>query len=419
MKKAVIYARYSCDRQTEQSIEGQMRVCNEFVKQNDYEVIRCYIDRAMSGTNDNREEFQKMLKDSANKQFEYVIVYKLDRFSRNRYDSAVNKAALKKNGVKVLSATEQITDTPEGIILEAMLEGFAEYYSAELSQKVKRGLVESWNKGLFTGGFVNFGYKIVDKKWTIVEREAKIVRKIFNYYADGMPMKAVCEKINNSKPVKEIGRTFTVATIARMLNNKRYIGIVEGDRIYDDIIPAIVDKNLFVQVRAVLDNHKHRSAHFKAKDKYLLSGKLYCRDCGALMTAETGKGKTGKVYRYYKCVNRKLYRTCQCGAPSKPKLEKLVIDKILEFINDETLYTKIEKHYTEIKKYSKKDSYAKLNREKKQIKNIIELHKNASTTNESQAYKMINDLVDKIVYIDDRISIYLNFMDIELVTSLE
>ena len=131
MKKAVIYARYSCEKQTEQSIEGQLRVCNEFAERNGYTVIHNYIDRAVSGKTDKREQFQQMLKDSADKSFEFVIVYKLDRFARNRYDSAMNKATLKKNGVKVLSACEQITDTPEGIILESMIEGMAEYYSVE------------------------------------------------------------------------------------------------------------------------------------------------------------------------------------------------------------------------------------------------------------------------------------------------
>ncbi len=123
-KKAVIYARYSCEKQTEQSIEGQLRVCNEFAERNGYTVVHNYIDRAVSGKTDKREQFQQMLKDSASKTFEFVIVYKLDRFARNRYDSAMNKATLKKNGVKVLSACEQITDSPEGIILESMIEGF-------------------------------------------------------------------------------------------------------------------------------------------------------------------------------------------------------------------------------------------------------------------------------------------------------
>ncbi len=138
MKTAVIYARYSSDNQTEQSIEGQLRVCEEFAQRNDILILNTYIDRAMTGTNDNRPDFQQMIKDSSKKEWDYVLVYKIDRFSRNKYETAKNKKILKDNGVKLLSAMENIPDTPEGIILESLLEGMAEYYSAELAQKVKR-----------------------------------------------------------------------------------------------------------------------------------------------------------------------------------------------------------------------------------------------------------------------------------------
>ena len=124
MKTAVIYARYSSDRQTEQSIEGQLRDCYEYAQRNDIVVVDKYIDRAMTGTNDNREDFQRMLKDSEKKAWDYVLVYKLDRFSRNKYEMAIHRKHLKDNGIKILSAMENIPDTPEGILLESLLEGF-------------------------------------------------------------------------------------------------------------------------------------------------------------------------------------------------------------------------------------------------------------------------------------------------------
>ena len=138
MKTAVIYARYSSERQTEQSIEGQLHVCNDYAKRNDLVIVGTYIDRAMTGTNDNREDFQRMLKDSDKKSFDYVLVYKLDRFSRNKYEMAIHRKHLKDNGVKILSAMENIPETPEGILLESLLEGMNQYYSEELSQKAKR-----------------------------------------------------------------------------------------------------------------------------------------------------------------------------------------------------------------------------------------------------------------------------------------
>ena len=178
MKTAVIYARYSSDSQTEQSIDGQLRVCEEYAQRNDFVILNTYIDRAMTGTNDNRPDFQQMIKDSSNHEWQYVIVYKLDRFSRNKYETAKYKKVLKDNGVKLLSAMENIPDTPEGIILESLLEGMAEYYSAELAQKVKRGMNETRLKGNFTGGNIIYGYYVENHKIKINEEQAEIVRFI-------------------------------------------------------------------------------------------------------------------------------------------------------------------------------------------------------------------------------------------------
>ena len=176
MKTAVIYARYSSDSQTEQSIEGQLRVCQDYAKNNDILIVDTYIDRAMTGTNDMRPDFQRMIKDSNKRQWDYVLVYKLDRFSRNKYETTIHKHTLSNNGVKVISAMENIPDSPEGIILESLLEGMNQYYSAELSQKVLRGLNESYRKGNYTGGMQIFGYKVVDKKNVIDPFEAEIVQ---------------------------------------------------------------------------------------------------------------------------------------------------------------------------------------------------------------------------------------------------
>ena len=156
----IIYARYSSEGQREESIEGQLRECKEYAERHNMTVIGTYIDRALSAKSDQRPEFQKMIRDSAKKQFEVVLVWKLDRFSRNRFDSATYRAILKRNGVNVVSVKENISDGPEGIILEAMLEGMAEYYSAELSVKVKRGQKENALKCKANGGVSPFGYRI-------------------------------------------------------------------------------------------------------------------------------------------------------------------------------------------------------------------------------------------------------------------
>jgi len=155
---AVIYARYSSDSQTENSIEGQLRECKSFVEKNGMTIVGDYIDRAFSAKSDARPQFQKMIKDSNKRLFDVVLVWKLDRFSRNRYDSAHYKSVLRKNGVKVVSATEAIAEDSTGILLESLLEGYAEFYSAELSEKVNRGMTENALKCKFNGGTIPMGY---------------------------------------------------------------------------------------------------------------------------------------------------------------------------------------------------------------------------------------------------------------------
>ena len=154
---AVIYARYSSDSQREASIEGQLRDCKDYAEKNGITVVGTYIDRAYSAKTDDRPDFQRMIKDSAKKIFDVVLVWKLDRFARNRYDSARYKIQLKKNGVKLMSATEIISEGPEGIILESVLEGYAEYYSADLAENV---LLPKSTRAARKRLSVNSGWKI-------------------------------------------------------------------------------------------------------------------------------------------------------------------------------------------------------------------------------------------------------------------
>ena len=189
---AVIYARYSSNSQREESIEGQIRDCTAYAERNGYMVIGAYADRAISGTTDDRPEFQKMIKDSKRKQFDLVIVWKLDRFARNRYDSAHYKALLRKNGVRVLSATEAISQGAEGIILESVLEGMAEYYSAELAEKVIRGQTENALSCRFNGGTIPIGYKInKDRKFEIDTETAPYVLSAFKSYINQIKIAGV------------------------------------------------------------------------------------------------------------------------------------------------------------------------------------------------------------------------------------
>lgn len=336
----VLYMRYSSDRQTEQSIEGQNRVCMEFCKQQGYNVVGKYIDRAASAFKDTgkRAEFQKMIKDSEKGLWQGVVVYKLDRFARNRYDSATFKARLKKNGVKVISATENISDNPEGVILEAVLEGMAEFYSKELSQKITRGMRESAYKCHSIGGHIPLGYKIEDKKLVIDEPSAQIVREAFDLYANGSTVAEICEKFNNKGYHTAKGAAFNKNSFKSMFKNERYIGVYT----YKDVrieggVPAIIDKETFETVRSRLSVNAEAPSRGKAKVDYLLAQKLFCGHCGASMVGESGTSKTGDVHNYYACGTRKRFRTCDKKALRKEFIERVVAEDAMAFLTPDKI----------------------------------------------------------------------------------
>ena len=163
-ERAVVYARYSSHRQGEQSIEGQLAAAKTYADARGYTIVHEYVDRAMTGRNDNRDEFQQMLSDCSKKQFTVIIVWKVDRFGRNREEITFNKYRAKKHGVRVEYVAENMGEGPESVILESVLEGMAEYYSLQLSQNVKRGYRENAKKCKFAGGRVPLGYKLDSDK---------------------------------------------------------------------------------------------------------------------------------------------------------------------------------------------------------------------------------------------------------------
>ena len=343
MKTAVIYARYSSDSQTEQSIEGQLRVCEEFAQRNDLVILNTYIDRAMTGTNDNRPDFQKMIKDSANKEWQYVIVYKLDRFSRNKYETAKNKKTLKDNGVKLLSAMENIPDTPEGIILESLLEGMAEYYSAELAQKVKRGMHETRIKGNYQGGGLPFGYKIEGRKIVIDDTKVDIVRYIFKQYAMGKFVRNIIEELNQ-KGIYKNGKHFAVNTIYGILKNERYTGkYTKDNEVYTNMFPRIIDDETFAKVKArsSVNHYGKRSV----QTVYLLRNKLICGYCGKPISAESGTTRNGKKINYYKCSGIKKYRN---GCIKETVRQEILEEYVLNILLNEFAKPKIQDQMVKI-----------------------------------------------------------------------
>lgn len=348
--RAVIYARYSSHNQTEQSIEGQLHDCHAFARKHNYTVLTEYIDRAKSAKTDHRPEFQRMIKDSERRLFDVIIVWKLDRFARNRYDSANYKAKLKKHGVRVLSAMENITANAEGILMESLLEGMAEYYSAELAEKVKRGMRETALK-CHVYGSIPYGYRSENKKFAIDEDKAKVVRYIFSTYADGQTsIRNLLKYLHDNGIKNQKGNDFSKNSIQVMLSNPRYKGIYK----YADIeipggMPRIIDDETFAECQRRLKYNKEKGSRFKARTVYILSGKLYCGLCKSVMVGDSVTSRNGSLYFYYTCSKRKTKsKDCRLKSVAKDYIENVVVDNILNTVLKDDIIERIAENAARI-----------------------------------------------------------------------
>ena len=321
MTNAVIYARYSPGpNQTDQSIEGQIHECTRFCEDNDLRIVGTYIDRKQTGRNDNRADFQKMLRDSSRHGFSTVVVWKIDRFGRNREEIAKNKAVLRMNGVRVLSAKEHIPDGPEGIILESVLEGLAEYYSANLSQNIKRGMRESALKCQFNGSGLSTGYTVdADHKYRIDPDGAAVVRTIFEMYDGGKKIADILRYLQQSNIKTMRGKEYTHYGISRILRNRVYIGEYHWhDIVVPGGVPQIIDNDLFDRVQKRLEVNKHAPAARRGDVDFLLTSKLICGNCKSTMIGDCGTGKNGARWYYYTCRAKKT-KSSKCRKKSVPK----------------------------------------------------------------------------------------------------
>ena len=374
--RAVLYARFSSDNQREESIEAQLRAMHEYCSRNSIVVIHEFCDRAKSATTDDRPEFLKMIAASREGDFDFAIVHKLDRFSRNRYDSAYYKRELKKNGVQLLSVLEQMDDSPESIILESVLEGMSEYYSKNLAREVMKGMRESAMNCRYIGGWVPYGFRVDPQthRYIINDYEAEAVRMIFRDVADGCGYNVVLNKLNAMGYRTRLGNTFSKETLYEMLRNEKYNGVYVFSRaaskdelgrrnnhldkpIEDQIripggMPKIVDDETFARVQAILASRK-RHGRRDGKRKYLLTGMVFCGLCGHRYcgdSMQTGGEKNRSVIGTYFCNNRKNHGAHACSNSNihQEPLEELVLQKIEEIVFDESRIPGIVQAYREL-----------------------------------------------------------------------
>ncbi|MCC8043868.1 MAG: recombinase family protein, partial [Clostridiales bacterium] len=338
---AVIYARYSSHNQGEQSIEGQLAAAKAYADAKGYNIIHEYIDRAMTGRNDNRDEFQQMLSDCAKKQFSVIIVWKVDRFGRNREEITFNKYRAKKQGVRVEYVAENIADGPEGVILESVLEGMAEYYSLQLSQNVQRGLYESAKKHHAIGGQIPLGYRVApDKTFEIDPDTAPVVKMIFEKYAAGETTFEIMHYLNENGYRTSKGKPFTKSSLPTLLKNEKYIGIyVYKDLIRDEnAVPAIIEPELFYKVQQMLQTNHRMPSHRWSYSDYLLTDKLFCGYCGSPMSGKSGYNRKKIKYGYYACgTHIKDNTICQKKPVRQDYIENMVLTTIADILQNDEL----------------------------------------------------------------------------------
>ncbi len=343
---AVIYPRFSSAGQNEQSIESQIRICREFAESQGYNVVGIYPEKARTGTNDSRPAFQKMIHDAASGQFQYIIVYMFDRFARNRRDSIFYKEMLKQDyGIRVISATQPISDDEGGEFYEMFLEWNDEKYSKRLSKRVRNGLDTSVENGTFCGGFLIYGYKIRKepiagkrdkfiKYVEIDEEQAEIIRYVFTEYDKGVTKKEIAAALN-AQGKRMNGKPFTGKSFDKYIVNPKYTGeFYFGDRLCKNTYPAIIDKSLFERVQKRLAANRYFAGGMAtARVPYLLTGKAFCAHCETPMVADGGTSKTGKQHLYYAC-KRKKKGECDKTREEKDRLEFYVTQMVHDFLSD-------------------------------------------------------------------------------------
>ena len=403
MDKAVVYARFSSDNQRDESIDAQIRAIEEYTKKNNIQIIKTFIDRAKSATSANRPEFQNMIKycESGSIDISMVIVHKLDRFSRDKYDSAMYKQKLKLKGIRVVSVLENLDNSPESLILESVIEGMAQYYSANLAREVAKGQKENALKAKHNGGDPPLGYDVAfDKSYTINKEEATCVKLIFDMYVKGYSYSNIIDKLNELGYKTKRGNKFGKNSLYGILSNEKYTGVyvfnktqrkgVNGKRnghkqkSDEEIIkveggmPQIISKEVFEEAQIMMSKRKKAPGSHKATTQYLLTGIIKCGECGYAMQGNKRKDKYNNDYISYRCGCRKQKRNCNNREIKRDLLEEFILKELEEkVLSDEKipyiakeLNSKLQSNKVENEQLFDNISL-KLDKTNKEIENIL------------------------------------------------
>lgn len=333
MTVAAIYARFSSDSQREESIEIQVDHCTEFIEKQGWLLGEIYADYGKTGRNDNRPGFQRCMSDALTHNFDILVVYKLDRFARNIEISQRYKRELQLASVRLISVREgeSNNDSPESFLFSGMFDLYADYYSRELSVKVREGIAKNASEHK-ASGMRRFGHAVDENDHFIIDpKTGPYVKEMFDLYIDGKTSPEIARIMNEKGVLSTRGSKWTGSMILKVLKNPAYMGTYSyAGKVEEDVIPAIIDKGVFYMVQEMIE-HNDKSKRVRNKSEFVLSRKLYCLDCGAGMSGTSGKGRGGKKYRYYTCGRKHE----GCGERlSADKLEQVVVDAIRDLLDD-------------------------------------------------------------------------------------
>ena len=374
-RRAALYARFSSANQQEQSIDGQFRTMEDYCRRNGVIIVKKYSDEAKSATTDKRPQFQQLISDSYNHEFNMVLVYKYDRFARNRFDHAIYQRILNKNGVTLYSVIENLDDSPESIMMQSVISGMNEFYSADLSRNTKRGLRETALKAKTTGGIPPLGYSIDPQtgRYVVDEKEAEAVKIIFTMFAKGYGYGAIIKELNDKNYVTKCGNPFGKSSLYSILTNPKYKGSfiynrraskspngTRNDHAYKDYsemivveggCPRLVDDETFKAVAQRIKDNKHtggRVSRVHEKEEYLLTGKVHCIECNHSMIGNMRlSGRNKEKYVTYRCPSHNT--VCNNKEISRDYLERYTIYLLETYIFNRKALNGIKKN---ILKYS-------------------------------------------------------------------
>lgn len=336
--RAFIYGRFSSHKQQELSIEAQIDICREYAEKHNITVVGEYVDRARSARTENRTDFRRLIRDACTGVVDCVLVWRYDRFFRDRAESALYRKQLEAAGVHLISVTEFIPDGSAGVITQGMIETVAEYFSAKLSEDVTRGMNKAAQHCQITGG-APLGYRPgPNKRWQIDPVGAELVKRCFEWYDSGKSMGELADHFNKEGHKTAKGNSFNKSSFTTILRNKKYIGIYEYDGTVSIAggVPRIIEDDLFFRVQRKLDANRHRPGAYKAEVPYLLSGKLFCGKCGSPMTGTAGTGKSGVRHYYYICNNRRA-KKCDKKNVRLDLIEEAVLQSALDVLTDDNI----------------------------------------------------------------------------------